>query len=129
MKTASKRDMKEERNNPYRGIEQQLLNTFFSGIYISAKEFLDIGREMGMDNLALKSRELLIKEIVSRADKNGQTPELVNRLVLIISSRIKEYQKLIDSYPKSVGIVSQLVQKANASKRLIQGMVRANPYG
>ena len=129
MKTASRREIEEERNNPYSGIERQLLNTFFSGIYISAKEFLDIGRDMKMEGLALKSRELLIKEVVSRADKNGQTAELSQKLVVIISQRVKEYQKLIDNYPKSVSIVSQLVQKANASKRLVQRMVRANPYG
>ena len=129
MKTVSKRDIREDRNNPYSGVERQLLNTFFSGIYISAKEFLDIGRDMKIDNLALKSRELLIKEIISRADKNEQTLELANRLVVIISERVKSYQILTDNYPKSIGIISQLVQKANASKRLIQGMVRANPYG
>jgi len=129
LKTASKREINEERNNPYSGIEKQLLNTFFSGIYISAKEFLTIGRDMGMQNLALKSRELLIKEIVATADKNGQTPELANRLITIVSNRVKEYQKLISNYPKSVGILSQLVQKGNATKMLIQRMARANPYG
>ena len=129
MKKASRREQEDERNNPYSGIERQLLNTFFSGIYISATEFLNVGRSMGMENLALKSRELLIKEIISQADKSGSTPELANKLVMIVSGRVKEYQNMIDKYPKSVGVISQLVQKANASKRLIQGIVRANPYG
>lgn len=124
-----KKERKLEPKNPYSGIERQLLNTYFSGIYISAKEFLDIGRELKMQGLALKSRELLINEIISRADADNKKAELISKLLIIISARVKEYQKLVDNYPKSVNIVSQLIQKANATKKLIQGMLRTNPYG
>jgi len=120
----SKREIEEERRNPYGGIERQLLNTFFSGIYISAKEFLDIGREMGFDGLALKNRELLIKEIVAQADREGRSGELAEKLNILITKRVKEYSKLMENYPKTTSQISQLIQKANATKRLIQTMSR-----
>jgi hypothetical protein len=124
----SKREREEERANPYGGIERQLLNTYFSGLYISAKDFLNIGRDMGFSDLALKSRELLIKEIIARADKEGRTDEVANRVIDIINQRVNIYSQLIDAYPKSVSQLSQLVQKANATKRLVRGLGQRSPY-
>jgi len=120
---------KREEQSPYSGIERQLLNTFFSGIYISAKDFLTIGRNMNMEGLALKNREILVKEIIARANKSSQTAELVSQLIKIISLRILEYQNLLSNYPNNTAIISQMIQKANATKRLIQNMLRTNPYG
>jgi len=120
---------KREEQTPYSGIERQLLNTFFSGVYISAKDFLTIGRNMNMEGLALKNRELLVKEIIARANKNSQTAELVSQLIKIISLRISEYQNLLSNYPNNGAILSQMIQKSNATKKLIQNMLRTNPYG
>ncbi len=78
---------------------------------------MDIGKELGIENLALKNRELLIKEIVSQAEKENKLSEFAQQLNKIIANRIKEYSKLIESYPKAVKPISQLIQKANILQR------------
>jgi hypothetical protein len=120
---------KQESQSPYGGVERQLLNTFFSGVYISSKDFLIIGRKLEMEGLALKGRELLLKEIIARAETEGKVSNLVSEFLQIISKRVEEYRKLLEAYPHSTAVISQLMQKANATKMLIQNMLRANPYG
>ncbi len=125
----TKRERNEEQSNPYSGVERQLLNTFFSGLYISAKDFLNLGRKMGFDGLALKSRELLIKEIIARSEKEGRTGEFSQNIVIIIDERIAQYSKLVENYPRSLSQISQLIQKANATKRVLATMGTNSIYG
>ncbi len=115
----------EERKSSYSGIEQQLLNTFFSGIYISAKEFLDIGREMGYSDLAMKNRELLLKEIIARAEQEKRIEEFAKKIDNLIGQRKKEYSSLIEAYPKTSQLLSQLIHKATSTQRLIYHQIRS----
>ena len=115
----------EERKGPYSGIEQQLLNTFFSGVYISAKEFLDIGREMGYSDLAMKNRELLLKEIIARAEQEKRIEEFAKKIDILIGQRKKEYSNLIETYPKTSQLLSQLIHKATSTQRLIHHQIRS----
>jgi len=115
----------EERKSPYSGIEQQLLNTFFSGVYISAKEFLDIGREMGYSDLAMKNRELLLKEIIARAEQEKRIEEFAKKIDILIGQRKKEYSNLIETYPKTSQLLSQLIHKATSTQRLIHHQIRS----
>jgi hypothetical protein len=110
---------REEEQSPYSGVERQLLNTFYSGLYISAKELLDLGRESGVDNIALKSRELLLKEIFSQSHKNGNVAEVMRRLRLLVDKRVAEYQSLFQKYPNSRGVILPLLQKAHGTKRVL----------
>ncbi len=111
----------------FTALENHFLNTFFSGIYISANEFITIGKIIGL-KLGMNSRELLIKELLNKSDANGtlhQTVELLNRLV---QERINSYNALSRDYPNSGLQLSQLVQKANATKSLLARESQRKPY-
>ncbi len=111
----------------FTALENHFLNTFFSGIYISANEFITIGRKTGLQ-LGMNSRELLIKELLNKSDANGtlnQTAELLNTL---IQERIDRYNALSRDYPNSGLQLSGLVQKANATKSLLTRESQRSPY-
>jgi hypothetical protein len=117
---------KEEKQSPYSGIERQLLNTFFSGIYFSAKEFVELGKELNLD-LPVKGRELVLKKIIAEVSKKGEIPLFVEKLSAMIDRRKGEYEALLQNYPESRDSLFPLIQKTVSTKKLLHTVSR-NPY-
>jgi hypothetical protein len=111
----------------FTSIENNFLNTFFSGLYISANEFIAIGKKVGLP-MSMNSRELLIKELLNKSDANGSLPEVVALLNALIQERITKYHSLSMDYPGAANMLSTLAQKANASKSLLATSAHRNPY-
>ncbi len=122
--------MKKEKRSiksKFTSIENQLLNTFFSGLYISAKEFIEIGKETGI-KLDMNSRELLIKELLNKSDQNGTLDQTVQLLNNIIQERIDRYNSLSKDYPGAFLALSALATKANSTRSLLARESQRNPY-
>ncbi|MBU1990079.1 hypothetical protein KJ691_04960 [bacterium] len=111
----------------FTSLENQFLNTFFSGIYISAKEFIQIGEKTGL-KLGMNSRELLIKELLNKSDENGTLNQTAALLNTLIQDRIQQYHSLSMDYPASAAMLSKLAQKATATKSLLARESQRNPY-
>jgi hypothetical protein len=111
----------------FTALENQFLNTFFSGIYISAKEFITIGNTVGVP-MGMNTRELLIKELLNKSDANGtleQTTQLLNSL---IQERVSVYHSLSKDYPGAASALAKLAQKANSTASLLAREIKGNPY-
>lgn len=111
----------------FTALENQFLNTFFSGIYISANEFIVIGKKVDI-SMTMNSRELLIKELLNKSDANGtlgQTTQLLNTL---IQERVASYHTLSKDYPGAASALATLAQKANSTASLLAREVKGNPY-
>jgi len=108
-------------------IENHFLNTFFSGIYVSANDFISIGKKVGI-NLSMNSRELLIKELLNKSDENNSLSHTVELLNSIIQDRIDKYNELSRDYPASAGMLAKLSQKASNTKSLLVKQSQGNPY-
>lgn len=108
-------------------IENHFLNTFFSGIYVSANDFISIGKKVGI-NLSMNSRELLIKELLNKSDENNSLSHTVELLNSIIQDRIDKYNELSRDYPASAGMLAKLSQKASNTKSLLVKQYQGNPY-
>lgn len=111
----------------FTSIENQFLNTFFSGLYISANEFIDIGAQVGL-KMGMNTRELLIKELLNKSDKEGNLGEVVELLNSLVQSRIDKYNSLSRDYPASATMLASLAQKANSTRTLLASQQRGNPY-
>lgn len=111
----------------FTALENQFLNTFFSGIYISANEFISIGEKIGL-KLGMNSRELLIKELLNKSDENGTLNQTVELLNALIQDRIDRYNSLSRDYPASSIKLSQLTQKASATASLLSHQSKRTPY-
>lgn len=109
----------------FTSIENQFLNTFFSGLYISANEFIDIGAKVGL-KMGMNTRELLIKELLNKSDKEGNLSKVVELLNTLVQDRIDEYNRLSRDYPASASILASLAHKANSTRALLKQ--RGNPY-
>ncbi len=108
-------------------LENHFLNTFFSGIYISAKEFITIGKEVGVE-MSMNSRELLIKELLNKSDANKTLEKTITMLNALVQERVEKYHALSRDYPLSNAPLSQLAQKANATKSLLTREIQRSPY-
>ena len=120
---------KQERSikSKFTALENHFLNTFFSGIYISANEFIHIGNTIGL-KMSMNSRELLIKELLNKSDENGTLNQTVTLLNELVQDRIDKYNSLSMDYPNSAKHLAQLTQKANATKSLLVRESQRNPY-
>jgi hypothetical protein len=111
----------------FTALENNFLNTFFSGLYISANEFIAIGKKVDLA-MGMNSRELLIKELLNKSDEAGKLEQVIALLNTLITERINQYHSLSMDYPASAQMLSVLAQKANASKSLLARETQRNPY-
>lgn len=121
-----KRRHHEERSK-FLSLENHFLNTFFSGLYLSAGDFIAIGRENGL-NLQMHSREMLIKDLLNESDKTGTLNGVIAALNRLIDDRISAYHRLSLEYPGTRIALAKLAQKANGTKALLARESRGNPY-
>lgn len=108
-------------------LENNFLNTFFSGLYISANEFRAIGEKVGI-SMGMNSRELLIKELLNKSDAEGTLQQVVTLLETLIEQRMSTYHALSKDYPASAHALSMLAHKAAATKSLLSKETQRNPY-
>lgn len=121
-----KRRHQEERSK-FIALENHFLNTFFSGLYLSAADFITIGRDNGVD-LQMHSREMLIKELLNQSDKIATIHNVIAALNQLIDERISTYHRLSLEYPGARVALAKLAQKANGTKALLARESRGNPY-
>lgn len=121
-----KRQHHEERSK-FLSLENHFLNTFFSGLYLSAGDFIAIGRQNGLD-LQMHSREMLIKELLNQSDKIGTISDVITALNQLIDERISAYHRLSLEYPGARSALAKLAQKATGTKSLLARESRGNPY-
>lgn len=121
-----KRQHHEERSK-FLSLENHFLNTFFSGLYLSAGDFIAIGRANGLD-LQMHSREMLIKDLLNESDKIGTTNDVIASLNRLIDERVSAYHRLSLEYPGARTALAKLAQKATGTKALLARESRGNPY-
>jgi hypothetical protein len=121
-----KRRYQEERSK-FTALENHFLNTFFSGLYISAGELIALGNSVDL-NIEMNSREKLIKELLNKSYDAGTLQQVIAGLNKIIDERIGEYHRLSLEYPEAHAPMAKLAQKANGTKSLIARESRGNPY-
>lgn len=117
----------QETHSKFLTLENHFLNTFFSGLYLSASDFITIAKENGLD-LSMHSREMLIKELLNETDKLGNLNGVIAALNRLIDERITTYHRLSIEYPAARAPLSRLAQKANGTKSLLARESRGNPY-
>lgn len=117
----------EEQQSKYQHLINQLLTLFFSGIYITTKEMMDIYAKLGYET-ASKNREILLKNLLTTADKDHKLELAFNELIKIIQKRIESYKDLALNYPNINDISSTWIQRADTTLRLIRQQKRGNPY-
>jgi len=116
-----------EERSKFLTLENHFLNTFFSGLYLSASDFISIGRSNGIE-LQMHSREMLIKDLLNEADKMDVLNAVIVSLNQIIDERISNCHRLSLEYPGARAGLSKLAQKAAGTKALLARESRGNPY-
>ena len=121
-----KRHYQAERSK-FTALENHFLNTFFSGLYFSSSDLINIGKKVDLP-MQMNSRELLIKELLNKSHDAGTLSQVIVLLNKIIDERIGEYHRLSIDYPGALEPLAKLAQKANGTKNLLAREGRGNPY-
>ena len=111
----------------FTALENQFLNTFFSGIYISAREFIEIAKKVGI-SLDMNSRELLIKELLNKSEANATLLQTVELLSQLINDSVHRYNTLSRDYTGSAQMLAKLSHKAMSTNSLLARESQRNPY-
>jgi len=121
IKRHSKKNAKFKTSNEqesYASFDKELLNTYFSGLYFSASDLVNLAKKLNL-NLPIKGREILLKKIISQSYENNSLDVLNSEFSQMIDQRVKEYSDLLENYPNSQKVLMPLITKANATKKLI----------
>lgn len=116
-----------EKRSQFMSLENHFLNTFFSGLYLSAGDFIAVGRANGLD-LQMHSREMLIKDLLNESNNAGNLSGVIASLNALIDERINTCHRLSLEYPNARTALAKLAQKATGSKALLARELRGNPY-
>lgn len=116
-----------EERSQFFALENHFLNTFFSGIYFSATDFIAIGRANGIE-LQMHSREMLIKDLLNKSNDAGTLNNVIVSMNALIDERINACHRLSLEYPAARIPLAKLAQKATGTKALLAREARGNPY-
>ncbi|MDO9055285.1 MAG: hypothetical protein Q8M43_10775 [Sulfuricurvum sp.] len=116
-----------EERSQFMTLENHFLNTFFSGLYLSASDFITIGNANGLE-LRMNSREMLIKDLLNESNKIGTLKDVIASLNALIDERVSTCHRLSLEYPNARVPLAKLAQKANGTKALLAREARGNPY-
>lgn len=116
-----------EEKSQFFTLENHFLNTFFSGIYFSATDFIAIGRANGIE-LQMHSREMLIKDLLNKSNDAGTLNNVIVSMNALIDERINACHRLSLEYPAARIPLAKLAQKATGTKALLAREARGNPY-
>lgn len=116
-----------EERSQFLSLENHFLNTFFSGLYLSAADLITIGNTNGV-KLHMHSREMLIKDLLNESNKLGTLHGVIISLNTLIDERINTCHRLSLEYPSARNALAKLAQKATGSKALLAREARGNPY-
>jgi hypothetical protein len=124
--------MKEQHNQhilppAYEGVERQLLATFYSGVYLTNADMIEVGKRIGLE-LAYKDRTALLKELMHHAHETNQKSELMQAFVQILQLRADTYRKLVKNFPATAPILEEMIHKARSTAMLLQREMRSHPY-
>ena len=122
-----KKNFNHQERSKFTALENHLLNTFFSGLYFSAAEFINIAHSLGFA-MDMNRRELLIKELLNKSYDKGILNKTLSMLNVMIETRIQEYHQLAINYPHANTNMAQLAQKAKATQALLARESKANIY-
>lgn len=118
---------KHEESSKYQQLLGQLLTLFFSGVYITSYDMLEIGKKLGYE-LPSKHRELILKTLFMESEKENKMNLLIQQLIILLNTRIHEYQTLTKQYPLIQEVSFLWIQKAHTMIKLLQQHLRANVY-
>ncbi|WP_281951695.1 hypothetical protein [Nitrosophilus kaiyonis] len=111
----------------YSMLTKQILALHFSGTYITNKEFIELGKKIGID-VDLADRETVFKKILSKAIEENIEAEFFNELSNVLKSRFDEYKKLADEFANSSEIIKEWMQKLRSLDMLIKQRARMSIY-
>ena len=111
----------------YEGVERHLMAVFYSGVYITNADIVEVGKKLGLD-LPLKDRMALLKQLMRHAHDNNLKTQLMQGFLDVINRRANAYRQLLQDFPDAAAVLEPMIQKARSTALLLQREMRSSPY-
>ncbi len=98
---------------------EHLLSLFFSGLYLSNYDFIEIGKKLNIQT-PIKDREAILKTLITDSKEADKIVELKGELLNLINNRIDDYIKLDNNYKNTSIIIKSWIERAKKSKEIIK---------
>lgn len=105
--------------------ESILLNTFFTGLYISATDLIAIGSAINLE-LSMQDRTTLLKSLIDYAKNSNQQQSLKNALFTLLEEREASLKDLLSSYPNAKAPLEVLINNIEKTKHTIESTLHTN---
>ncbi|MGM0623773.1 MAG: hypothetical protein ACQESH_07095 [Campylobacterota bacterium] len=102
----------------YEALEKQLMALYRSGVYITAKDVQDVGKQCGYE-LPLKERETSLRNLLAKAKEDKKLLEIFDGLIHVIDAKVTQYGEYESEYEAIKPLVARWKQRAAMTKTVI----------
>lgn len=107
--------------------EKSMLSLYSSGVYISTKDIVALGKKLDIE-LPYKTRRIILQKLFIEAKAKDQFANLVALVSQMIDAKSQKLLEMSKHYAATAAVIQPLIQKANSTKMLLQRELRLNPY-
>ncbi len=100
-----------------KSVSKHLSTPYKTGVYISIPDLITVARSLDLPVVVRDTREWMVEELFKVAVDYGRLEELVDRLVELIKGKRAQIQELLDQYPLSKPLYTEL---ADNTKKTIE---------
>ncbi len=112
-----------ESRSKFTALENHFLNTYYSGLYLSQGDFINISKRLGF-TIQMNTGELQIKELLNTAYNKNLLMQLTGILNNLIDERIQQYHSLSMDYPYARAILGA---KSGRNKKPSRTRIKRQP--
>jgi len=109
----------EDRQSDYESLEKHLLSTYFSGVYISSYDLVQIAKRLDVE-LALKERDVLMRKLFGEMKEQNRLNDLLAQFMLFFKDRATAYTRLGNQHMDARDIIGSWIQKAKSTDMLLK---------
>jgi len=115
-------NMSQNENQDFESLEKRLLSLYFSGVYISTKDIVEIGAKFGYE-LDFKPREILLKKLLIDAQKEGKFVDILSELRVWLKSRANLYNHLGNEHIDARDAIGLWLHKAKTTDTILKNEI------
>ncbi|MCF6201178.1 MAG: hypothetical protein L3J42_03485, partial [Hydrogenimonas sp.] len=90
----------------YEGVERHLSALFYSGVYITNADIVEVAKDIGLE-LPMKDRNALLKHVMRYAHENGKKSELMQSFAKLLANRVERYKDLSKNFSDSNPLIKE----------------------
>jgi hypothetical protein len=115
-------NLSKNEDSDFESLEKRILSLFFSGVYLSTKDIVEIGGKFGYE-LDFKPREVILKKLLIDAKKDGKFVDILSEIRAWLKARAGVYSYLGDEHIDARDVISLWLHKAKTTDTILKNEI------